>query len=118
MREDPSYFQDAILDWSEYQVQRVTDITDRPHPALKTDVLLEMILFVVIDNACTEVLDWDLQLKDINYLLVISAKVRHDVRSSEELLEGFAHALVHFEFTARVVAKSVLNKWGSASILL
>lgn len=68
LREDPSYFKDAVFEWSEHRQEKLPSINDKPHPILRRDEFWERVLSNMVIEAYGALLLWDQLEKDARHL--------------------------------------------------
>ncbi|KAI4192151.1 MAG: hypothetical protein LQ348_003254 [Seirophora lacunosa] len=111
LREDPSYFHEVVLEWSEHRKERLLSPRGKTHPVLHQNIFWQRVLSNVIVDAYFDFLTWDLVLKAIDHLIHIKSEQANQTSPSEELAESFAQALAHFEHMVEQFIKGPAGKW-------
>ncbi|KAI4112702.1 MAG: hypothetical protein LQ345_006189 [Seirophora villosa] len=111
LREDPSYFHEVVLEWSEHRRERLLTARGKTHPDLHQNIFWQRVLSNVIVDAYFDFLTWDLVLKAIDHLIHIKSEQANQTSPSEELADSFAQALAHFEHMVEQLIKGPAGKW-------
>ena len=110
LREDPSYFQDVIAEESEHRQEKILTENGKTHPVLRQDTFWERVLSNVVMNAYTDLVAWDIVLKEIDSLIDIRGQSGENYPGSE-LHGNFMQALAHFEHLVEQLIKGAISKW-------
>lgn len=110
LREDPSYFQDIISEESEHRQERILTETGKTHSVLRQDTFWERVLSNVVMNAYTDLVAWDIVLKEIDSLNNISSH-SGKINPGSDLQENFMQTLAHFEHLVEQLIKGAISKW-------
>lgn len=111
LREDPSYFQDTVLDWSEHRQERLLTVQGRSHPVLRQDLFWERVLSNVVVDAYSDFIAWYGLSKELEILVEARARCLNHIQPGNELPEQFARAHSHFSHYVEQVIKGALSKW-------
>lgn len=111
LREDPSYFQDTVLDWGEHRQERLLTTKGRTHPVLRQDLFWERVLSNVVVDAYSDFIAWHGLAKELEILVEARAHCLNDIKPGNELPEQFARAHSHFSPYVEQVTKGALSKW-------
>ncbi|KAI4122665.1 MAG: hypothetical protein LQ338_005681 [Usnochroma carphineum] len=111
LREDPSDFQEAVMEWSDHRQERILTASGKAHPVLRQDVFWERVLSNVVVNAYTDFVMWDLISKEIDLLAKMKAPQPNHTRANQELPEDFSQALAHFEHLVEQLTKGPIGNW-------
>ena len=111
LREDPAYFKDTILDWSEHRQEKILSINGKTHPALKQDIFWERVLGNVVVNAYTDLLAWDRLNQDVAQLVALRDQYSELISPTAELPEEFAQALCHFSYCLEQMTKGPISSF-------
>lgn len=114
LREDPSYFQDAILEWSEHRQERIPTADGRSHPVLKQDLFWERVLGNVIVNAYLDFLAWHGLSQEVEKICgIVARNACKGNKTGVELSDDkdFEIAIAHFSHYVTQVTKGALELW-------
>ncbi len=111
LREDPSYFQDTVLDWSEHRQERILTAEGRNHPVLRQDLFWELVLSNVVVDAYGDFVAWHGLSKELEVLVEARAHCLDDIQPGKELPDKFARAHAHLSHHLEQVTKGALDKW-------
>ncbi|KAL9018873.1 MAG: hypothetical protein Q9185_003844 [Variospora sp. 1 TL-2023] len=111
LREDPSFFQQVVLEWSEHRQEKLLTARGKPHPVLQHDIFWERVLSNMVSNAYFDFMVWDLVLKGIDHFLHLKGEHAHQTSSSPELAESLEQALAHFEYLVDQFTKGLVGNW-------
>ena len=96
LREDPEYFADVILDYSEHRQERLLDTSGRKHPVLdnprKQPVFWERVIGNVIIAATANIQNWGILCNRIEELLRLQSKYKARISPEKDLPEDYALA--------------------------
>lgn len=116
LREDPSYFQEIVLEWSEHRQERILTASGKSHPVLRQDLFWERVLSNVVVDAYTYFVAWDILAKEIDRVKLTKSNRHDQVGSGGELPEDTAQALAHFEHLINQLTKGPLGNWKVAMV--
>ncbi|KAI4181379.1 MAG: hypothetical protein LQ346_006798 [Caloplaca aetnensis] len=109
LREDPSYFQDVVMEWSEHRQEKLLTANGKAHPALRQDLFWERVLCNVVVDAYCNLVAWDTITKEIDHL--VDLRTRYRTRANQELRTEFAEALAHFEHLIDQTTQAPISNW-------
>lgn len=116
LREDPSHFQDTIIDASEHRQEKILSTNGKPHPVLRQDEFWERVIGNVVGGAYLEFLTWDLILKDVNHLTMLRDRYGDQIGPYTDLPEDYDHALCHFSYLIEQAIKGQIAVWKVAMV--
>ena len=96
LREDPGYFQDAVSEWSEHRGERLLDLNGKRHPDLNKPVFWENVLDLVITDAYSNLVMWDLAQKELSYIVKIREHHGSRINPNQRMPADYEIALCHF----------------------
>ncbi|KAE9366427.1 hypothetical protein N431DRAFT_351887 [Stipitochalara longipes BDJ] len=97
LREDPGYFADTIMDWSEHRNDRLLDTRGQPHPTgPHTTDFWERIIRNVIANAYSDFETWSLLHRCITRLCALKEKYKNEISYDKQLPEESCHPQLTF----------------------
>ncbi len=111
LREDPSYFQDTVLDWSEHRQERLLTAEGRTHPVLRQDLFWERVVSNVVVDAYSDFIAWHGLSKELEVLFEARAHCLNDIQPGKELPDKFARAHAHLSHYLEQVTKGALSHW-------
>ncbi|KAL8667893.1 MAG: hypothetical protein Q9202_000358 [Teloschistes flavicans] len=110
LREDPSYFQDTVLDWSEHRQEKILSINGGKHPALKDDTFLERVLRNIVSDAYLGFLAWDELRRFLDEMEGLKDKYAGLISPSLALPREYEEALCHFShFVEQMTQNPILG---------
>lgn len=99
LREDLSYFQDSILEWSEYRQEKIPTANGRSYPVLKQDLFWERVIGNVIVTAYMELLAWHGLSQEVEKIgVIVGEHASKDFKTGVGLPDDsdFETAIAHF----------------------
>lgn len=97
LREDPGYFGDTVMDWSEHRNDRLPDWNGNPHPTGPHTVdFWERVIRNVIADAYSGFMNWDLLLRFINRLTALQKKYEDQISYDKQLPHEYLISLLKF----------------------
>ncbi|KAL8726818.1 MAG: hypothetical protein Q9181_005915 [Wetmoreana brouardii] len=108
LREDPAYFKNAVLEWSEHRGERILGVNGRTHPALGSTTFWERVLGPVVLNAYLDFLSWDQLRKLVDQLEGLREQNTVPISSTNVVAGDFERTLCHFSYTLHQVLPRVL----------
>ncbi|KAL9578286.1 MAG: hypothetical protein Q9212_005811 [Teloschistes hypoglaucus] len=110
LREDPSYFKDTVLDWSEHRQEKILSINGGTHPALKEAVFWERVLSNLVNNAYLGFLGWDKLGRFLDEVEGLKEKYAGRISPAVALPKEYEEALCHFShFVDQLTKGPLLN---------
>ncbi|KAL8919639.1 MAG: hypothetical protein Q9208_006671 [Pyrenodesmia sp. 3 TL-2023] len=109
LREDPSYFQDVVLEWSEHRQEKLLTASGKTHPVLRHDLFWERVLSNVVMDAYSAFVAWDIVTKEVDNLVYL--KAGHRIRPNQEPPIELAQALAHFGHLIDQTVQGPISKW-------
>lgn len=98
LREDPGYFADTIMDWSEHRNDRLPDTRGQPHPTgPQTTQFWERVIRNVIADAYTGFETWSLLYRSVNQLCALKEKYKNDISYDRQLPEEYLITILKFK---------------------
>lgn len=116
LREDPSYFKDAVFEWSEHRQEKLPSINDKPHPILRRDEFWERVLSNMVIEAYGALLLWDQLEKDARHLESLRKMYGDEIGRYSDLPEDYENALCHFTYFVEQTTKGQLNLWKTGMV--
>ncbi|KIK68788.1 hypothetical protein GYMLUDRAFT_36279 [Collybiopsis luxurians FD-317 M1] len=98
LREDPSYFRDVILEYSEHVFYRVPTIQGDKHPELDSPGFWEDILTQVVLCAYSDAFIWSEVRTELEELELVRARFKDDISSNRKLPKMYERDLCHFQW--------------------
>lgn len=96
LREDPAYFKNTVLDWSEHRQEKILSVNGSTHPILRRNTFWERILGNVVADAYLTFLSWDQLQTFVEELIVLKDRNASRISPSAALPEEYDEALCHF----------------------
>lgn len=97
LREDPGYFADAIMDWSEHRNDRLLDTNGNPHPTGPHTIdFWERVVRNVIANAYSAFMNWDILLRHVDRLLILQDRYKDEISYEKPLPREYLIAILKF----------------------
>ncbi|KAL8635059.1 MAG: hypothetical protein Q9228_007413, partial [Teloschistes exilis] len=110
LREDPSYFKDTVLDWSERRQEKILSIIGGTHPTLKEDVFWERVLSNLVNDAYLGFLGWDELSRFLDEVEGLKDKYAGRISPAVALPREYEEALCHFShFVDQLTKGPLLN---------
>ncbi|TVY44381.1 hypothetical protein LOCC1_G003492 [Lachnellula occidentalis] len=98
MREDPGYFSDTIIDWSEHRNDRLLDTMGNPHPTgPHTTDFWERVIRNAVADAYTGFETWSLLHRQVNRMLTLKEKYKDKISYDNQLPEEYLVEILKFE---------------------
>jgi hypothetical protein len=98
LREDPGYFADTIMDWSEHRNDRLLDTRGQLHPSgPQTTEFWERIIRNVTANAYSDFETWSLLHRQVNRLCALKEKYKTEISYDQQLPEEYLIAILKFQ---------------------
>ncbi|KAL8830792.1 MAG: hypothetical protein Q9170_005575 [Blastenia crenularia] len=116
LREDPSHFQDAVIEWSDHRQEKLLTASGKSHPVLRQDVFWERVLSNLVLNAYTDLVSWDIVLKEVDHLAKIKPPQPNNTTAGQQLSKEFSQALAHFEYLIEQCIKGPIGNWKVAMV--
>lgn len=116
LREDPSYFQEVALEWSDHRQERILTASGKSHPVLRQDLIWERVLSNVVVDAYTNLVAWDLVSKELDRTALTKSNHHDQDKQGQKLPEECAEALAHFEHLINQFTKGPLGNWKVAMV--
>ncbi|KAE8443360.1 hypothetical protein EG329_001918 [Mollisiaceae sp. DMI_Dod_QoI] len=89
LREDPGYFADTVMDWSEHRNDRLLDTLGNPHPTgPQTTEFWSRVIRNVIADAYNGFETWYLLHRQVNRLRTLKEKYKNDISYDRQLLKS------------------------------
>ena len=98
LREDPSYFQDTVRDWSEHRPERILSVNGKTHPVLRSDAFWERVLRTVVGDAYLSLVTWDKLSKLADQLNILRMQNLDRTQNATPISEEYEEALCHFSY--------------------
>ena len=98
LREDPSYFQDTVRDWSEHRQERILSVSGKTHPVLRTDTFWERVLSDVVYDAYLTLVAWNQLSKLVDELNLLRMQNLNSSQKAAPISEEYQEALCHFSY--------------------
>jgi hypothetical protein len=98
LREDPGYFADTVIDWSEHRNDRLLDTFGNPHPTgPHTTQFWERVIRNVIADAYSGYETWSLLHRQVNSLCALKEKYNDVISYDRQLPDEYLVALLKFK---------------------
>ncbi|KAJ3733640.1 hypothetical protein DFJ43DRAFT_1023459 [Lentinula guzmanii] len=91
LREDPSYFREVALDFSEHRLENLVTAQGARHPKLNTSAFWEEVFLSVITGAYGSAAFWTILKRQLDALEVLRDK--HEISTNRPLLEEYDKSL-------------------------
>ncbi|KAL8944455.1 MAG: hypothetical protein Q9211_000597 [Gyalolechia sp. 1 TL-2023] len=111
LREDPSYFQDTVSEWSEHRQEKILTANGKSHPVLLQDVFWERVISNVVLNAYTDFVAWDIVAKEVDRLVDMRAQQPDQPITNQGTSGDCVKALVNFEYMVEQFTKGPISNW-------
>ena len=114
LREDPSYFQDTILELSEHRQERILTADAHFHPILRQNLFWERVLSSVVVGAYTDLLVWhglSQEIEKICGIVASNAAKGYETGVGLSVDNDFEIAIAHFSHYVRQLTKDDLETW-------
>ena len=98
LREDPSYFQDTVRDWSEHRQENILSVNGKAHPVLRSDAFWERVLSNVAVDAYLTLVAWDQLSKHVDQLNILRIQSLNSTQKDAPIPEEYQEALCHFSY--------------------
>lgn len=105
LREDPAYFKNTVLDWSEHRQEKILSVNGNTHPVLRRNIFWERVLGNVVVDAYLSFLSWNQLCQFVEPIEVLKSRHAGQLSSSAPLPEGFDKALCHLSHTVDQMIK-------------
>jgi hypothetical protein len=98
LREDPGYFADTVIDWSEHRNDRLLDTRGQPHPTgPQTTEFWERVIRNVIGDAYSGFETWSLLHRQVNRLCALKEKYRFMISVDRQLPDEYLIEILKFK---------------------
>ncbi|RDL38913.1 Uncharacterized protein BP5553_03253 [Venustampulla echinocandica] len=98
LREDPGYFAETIIDWSEHRNDPLADTMGNPHPTGPHTVeFWERVIRNAIADAYSGFMNWDLLLRHVNRLITLQEKFKDQISYEKQFPKEYLIALLKFK---------------------
>jgi len=98
LREDPGYFSDTVMDWSEHRNDRLLDTNGNPHPTGPHTVeFWERVIRNVIATSYSDFMTWDHLLKNINKVIGLQEKYKDEISYERQLPHDYLIELLKLQ---------------------
>ena len=111
LREDPSYFKEVVLDWSEHRQEKILSVNGGTHPVLRRDLFWERVMGSIVIGAYSDFLIWDQLYRYTEELSALKAKHTANISLGTNLPEEYDEALCHFSHTVDQALKGPLHEF-------
>ena len=98
LREDPSYFQDTVRDWSEHRLERILSVNGKTHQTLRSDNFWERVLRNVVYDAYSSLVIWDQLSKLADQLNILRMQNLNRIQNAAPISQEYKEALCHFSY--------------------
>ena len=98
LREDPSYFQETVRDWSEHRQEKILSVNGKTHPVLRSDTFWERVLSNVVVDAYLTLVAWDQLFNLVDHLNLLRMQSLRSIREDAPISEDYEEALCHFSY--------------------
>lgn len=98
LREDPSYFQDTVRDWSEHRQEKILSVNGKTHPILRRDTFWDRVLGNVVSDAYENLVAWDQLSKLVDELNILRKQNLDRTQNAAPISEEYQEALCHFSY--------------------
>ena len=111
LREDPSYFKNTVLDWSEHRQEKILTANGGTHPVLRGNTFWERVLGNVVVDAYLTLLYWDQLSQWVDHLTELRSRYANEISITAPLPEEYEQALCHFSHTVDQVIKGPMLEY-------
>ncbi|KAJ3741754.1 hypothetical protein DFH05DRAFT_1402786 [Lentinula detonsa] len=98
LREDPSYFRDVALEYSEHRLEHLLTKSGARHPNLNTAWLWDQIFLSLIGNAYTSLLQWQLIKQQLEEVERLRTKYVSQITNQKALPSEYDDHMSHFQY--------------------
>ncbi|KAJ4001443.1 hypothetical protein F5050DRAFT_1891180 [Lentinula boryana] len=98
LREDPSYFRDVALEYSEHRLEHLLTKPGARHPNLNTAWLWDQIFLGLIGNAYTSLLQWQLIEQQLEQVERLRTKYASQITNQKALPSEYDDHMSHFQY--------------------
>ncbi|KAJ3726432.1 hypothetical protein DFJ43DRAFT_1002169 [Lentinula guzmanii] len=98
LREDPSYFRDVALEYSEHRLEHLLTKEGVRHPNLNTAWLWDQIFLGLIGNAYTSLLQWQLIKQQLDQVERLRTKYVSQITNQKALPSEYDDHMSHFQY--------------------
>ncbi|TVY91154.1 hypothetical protein LAWI1_G003284 [Lachnellula willkommii] len=110
MREDPGYFADTIIDWSEHRNDRLLDTMGNPHPTgPHTTDFWERVIRNAVADAYTGFETWSLLHRQVNRMLTLKEKYKDKISYDSQLPEEYLVEILKFKQLLQISCEEPLH---------
>ncbi|KAI4270320.1 MAG: hypothetical protein LQ337_006747 [Flavoplaca oasis] len=116
LREDPSYFREVALQWSEHRMEKVLTASGKAHPVLRQDLFWERVLSTMVTDAYADFTVWDTACKEMDHVVQLRSRYHDLVSPHQQMPSCLTQALAHFEHAIGEFSKGPLSAWKVAMV--
>ncbi|TVY81496.1 hypothetical protein LSUE1_G004095 [Lachnellula suecica] len=110
LREDPGYFADTVLDWSEHRNDKLLDTNGNPHPTgPHTTEFWERVVRNVIGDAHSGYEGWSLLHRQVNRLIALKEKYENEISYEKQLPQEYLIAILKFKQLVEISCESPMH---------
>lgn len=110
LREDPGYFADCVVDWSEHRQETLLDTNGRRHPNLDRPLFWNRVIGGVVFDAHGNLIIWDLIESELTKLSNLKEKYADEISPEKSLPPEYLGALLKFRHLLDQASKGpILN---------
>ncbi|PMD34550.1 hypothetical protein L207DRAFT_588074 [Hyaloscypha variabilis F] len=110
LREDPGYFADTIMDWSEHRNDRLLDTRGQQHPTgPQTTQFWERVIRNVIADAYTGFETWSLLHRCVSRLCKLKEKYKDQISYDRQLPEEFLITILKLQQLLLIACETPLH---------
>ena len=96
LREDPRYFQEMVIDYSEHRGENLLTENGRRHPHFNKPIFWEKVFTSVVADAYTMLWMWNLVWKQLSHLAALREKYSSRISLTRKLPVEYEEAFIHF----------------------
>lgn len=106
LREDPGYFAEAIMEWSEHRQEKLLDTNGNVHPVLGKPLFWERVIRNVLSHAYGLLVAWDNVSQQLDHLAALQSKYSNVINPQRQLPKEYLEALLTFRYSLSQMKKA------------
>ncbi|MCJ1236686.1 hypothetical protein MMC14_004668 [Varicellaria rhodocarpa] len=110
LREDPNYFVDTMVEWSEHQIENMKGPRGIRNTFLNKPLFWDRVLASAVSDAYETFITWDAILQQMKRLTTLNEKYSRTLSSRKTLPPEFAEAFHSFRYFLNEVSKDPIEK--------
>ncbi|KAE8453917.1 hypothetical protein EG329_007693 [Mollisiaceae sp. DMI_Dod_QoI] len=109
LREDPGYFAEVLLEWSEHRPERLPDGNGARHPRLFKPPFWDQVVRDVLIDAYGALISWDLLGSQLSHLDLLQRKYSSNLLSGQALPQEYLVSLLTFKYSLEQLQKRPIH---------